>query len=400
MQESQDLITKLDSFVRKYYKDRAIRGLLYSVGLLVAFFLSATLLEYFGRFGIAARTILFWGTLLAAAVVIARFIAIPLLKLFRLGSVIRHEEAARIIGTHFGEVKDKLLNTLQLRDMAHAAPDQRALIEAAIAQRSRELGPIPFVNAIDLRRNTRHLRYALPPLALLLVLLLAAVLRVMAVRRLRARTDLPPETVRKWIVNARNGALVVATKELILCLSGAFYRLSSRAFSVGDRIEVGGHRGVVIDGTLLSTTLLEYSPSAQGYGQTGRSVVLPNSLFLSAPLLNESFGDNHLFHLVRVPLFGWQDVEKARVVLLESARAQVGEQRELRERWGGFFRNWGLPAPELTPEVTVHLPEPGRVDLMLRVPCLAADRQEVEQGVLRRFLGGFPSVPPPPALNP
>ncbi len=174
MQESQDLITKLDSFVRKYYKDRAIRGLLYSVGLLVAFFLSATLLEYFGRFGIAARTILFWGTLLAAAVVIARFIAIPLLKLFRLGSVISHEEAARIIGTHFGEVKDKLLNTLQLRDMAHAAPDQRALIEAAIAQRSRELGPIPFVNAIDLRRNTRHLRYALPPLALLLVLLLAA----------------------------------------------------------------------------------------------------------------------------------------------------------------------------------------------------------------------------------
>ncbi|MCB9164687.1 MAG: DUF4175 domain-containing protein [Flavobacteriales bacterium] len=174
MRESQDLIVKLDAFVRKYYKDRVIRGLLYSVGLLVAFYLAAALLEYVGHFGTAARTLLFWGTVLAATLVVLRFIAIPLLKLFRLGPVISHEEAARIIGTHFAEVKDKLLNTLQLRHMADATPEQRALITAAITQRSRELGPVAFVNAIDLRRNTRYLRYALPPLAVLLVLLLAA----------------------------------------------------------------------------------------------------------------------------------------------------------------------------------------------------------------------------------
>lgn len=136
------LISKLDAFIRKFYKDRLIRGVLYSVGLLVAFFLVAALLEFFGRFGTTARTALFWGTLTAAALVVSRFIAIPLFKLFHLGSVITHEEAARIIGTHFGEVKDKLLNTLQLRDMAAARSQQRELIEAAIAQRSRELGPV------------------------------------------------------------------------------------------------------------------------------------------------------------------------------------------------------------------------------------------------------------------
>ena len=64
------LITKLDAFIRKFYKDRLIRGVLYSVGLLVAFFLVAALLEYAGRFGTGARTALFWGTLVAAAVVI------------------------------------------------------------------------------------------------------------------------------------------------------------------------------------------------------------------------------------------------------------------------------------------------------------------------------------------
>lgn len=175
MINSQDLlIGKLDAFIRKYYKDRVIRGLLYSVGLLVGFFLVAALLEYVGRFGSGARTALFWGTVVGALIVVIRFIAIPLLKLFRMGSVISHEEAARIIGTHFAEVKDKLLNTLQLRGMAASNPQQRELIHAAIAQRNRELGPVPFVNAIDLRRNTRYLRFALPPLAVLLILLFAA----------------------------------------------------------------------------------------------------------------------------------------------------------------------------------------------------------------------------------
>jgi hypothetical protein len=172
--ELDHLIAKLDAFIRRYYQDQLIRGALYSIGLLVLVFLVVALLEHLGHFGTTARTILFWSTVALAAFILIRFIAIPLVKLLRLGEVISHEQAARIIGTHFTEVKDKLLNTLQLRSMGEASPDRRALIDAAIAQRSRELAPVPFVNAIDLRRNKRYLRYALPPLALLVILLFAA----------------------------------------------------------------------------------------------------------------------------------------------------------------------------------------------------------------------------------
>lgn len=168
------LIGKLDAFIRKYYKDRLIRGALYSVGLVVLFFLGASLSEYFGRFGTTARTILFWGLLALIAGVLVRFIAIPLFKLFRLGALITHDEAADIVGRHFSEVKDKLLNTLQLRAQANSNFVQRELIEASIAQRSRELSPVPFAAAIDLSKNSRYLRYALPPVAILLVLLFAA----------------------------------------------------------------------------------------------------------------------------------------------------------------------------------------------------------------------------------
>jgi hypothetical protein len=168
------LIAKLDGFIRRFYKDRLIRGVLYSIGLLVAFFLVVSLGEAFGRFGSGARTVLFWAYIAATAGVLGRFVVLPVIKLFRLGPVISHNEAANIIGTHFTEVKDKLLNTLQLREQAAQDPARRELIEASIAQRSRELKPVPFSNAIDLRRNTRHLRFALPPLAVLIILLFAA----------------------------------------------------------------------------------------------------------------------------------------------------------------------------------------------------------------------------------
>ncbi|MDX9751186.1 MAG: hypothetical protein RBT71_08930, partial [Flavobacteriales bacterium] len=217
------LITKLDAFIRKYYKDQLLRGLLYSVGLVVAVFIVVALMEHVGRFGTTARTALFWATLAAMAVVLVRFVARPLIKLFRLGPVIGHAEAARIVGTHFHEVRDKLLNTLQLREMAASDPARRDLIEAAIAQRSRELGPVPFVNAIDLRRNTRYLRYAAPPVALLLVLLLAApsLITGPTQRLIRHGSEFVPEAPFRFVV--LNDSLAVPEQqdfELVVELRG------------------------------------------------------------------------------------------------------------------------------------------------------------------------------------
>ena len=56
------LIAKLDGFIRKFYKDRLVRGVLYSVGLLVGVFLLAALLENLGHFGTIVRTTMFWAS--------------------------------------------------------------------------------------------------------------------------------------------------------------------------------------------------------------------------------------------------------------------------------------------------------------------------------------------------
>lgn len=168
------LIEKLDSFIRKYYKNQVLRGVIYSIGLVIGFFLLIALLEYFGRFGTRMRTGLFWLLVLSTLYVLGRFITLPLVKLYRLGKVIGYEEASRIIGTHFTEVQDKLVNTLQLKEQGLQSSTGVSLIQASIDQKADELSPIPFNNAIDFRENRRYLKYAIPPLALLLIILFAA----------------------------------------------------------------------------------------------------------------------------------------------------------------------------------------------------------------------------------
>ncbi|WP_420458702.1 DUF4175 family protein [Neolewinella sp.] len=168
------LISKLDEFIRKYYINSAIRGLLYSMGLVLVLFLAVSLLEAQFYFSPLTRKILWYSFLAVSLGAVAGWVVLPLARYFRLGATISHERAAEIIGDHFSNVRDKLLNVLQLRRQAGTA-DDNGLLLASIDQKSAEISPVPFRTAIDLRNNRSHLvRYALPPLTLLIVLLLAA----------------------------------------------------------------------------------------------------------------------------------------------------------------------------------------------------------------------------------
>ena len=169
------LISNLDAFIRKYYKNQLVRGAIYAFTLILAFFLIVTSLEFIGRFDTTVRTILFYFLVTSVTAVLAKFVALPLTHLYRIGKIISHEEAARIIGKHFAHVEDKLLNVLQLKAQAGASDlAHRALIEASIAQKSNELRPVPFVTAINLSDNKRYLRWAAIPVTILVVLLFTA----------------------------------------------------------------------------------------------------------------------------------------------------------------------------------------------------------------------------------
>ena len=173
MDNYQLLIEKLDQFIRKYYVNQLIRGGLYSTGLILAMFLGMAFLENYFYFSPPMRKLLFYSFIGVSGLAITTWVVLPMLHYFRLGKLISHERAAQIIGNHFSDVKDKLLNILQLKRQASNMQDAE-LIMASINQKSDEIRPVPFKAAINLNQNRKYLRYALPPLLLLLVILFAA----------------------------------------------------------------------------------------------------------------------------------------------------------------------------------------------------------------------------------
>jgi hypothetical protein len=164
---SNILLEKLDAFIRKYYKNQLLRGSLWVIGGIVSGLLVASLLEYFGRFSISTRTILFLTLSLFCLAILGRLVVRPLLKLYKLGDRIGYKEAATIVGVHFPEIKDKLLNTLQLDENA----SDNSLLQAAIIQKTEELKPIPFQNAVDFTSNRKYVKYAVLPLLVFGVLI-------------------------------------------------------------------------------------------------------------------------------------------------------------------------------------------------------------------------------------
>lgn len=170
----QSLLQKLDDFIRKYYKNRLLKGGIYSIGLLLLLFIGTTSLEYFGHFSSSIRTLLFYGFLIASGYVLVKYLFIPASKLYKFGKVISHSEAANIIGNHFSDVQDKLLNLLQLQEQAQSISTENSLLEASIDQKIYALKPIPFSAAIQFSENKKYLKYALIPFFLVMVVLFSA----------------------------------------------------------------------------------------------------------------------------------------------------------------------------------------------------------------------------------
>lgn len=190
-------------------------------------------------------------------------------------------------------------------------------------------------------------------------------------------------------------AIVLATKELILCLSGTALRIGANAYTIGDRIEINGVRGNVIDQTFLATTILEIGPGHVTSQYSGRAIVFPNSLLLAHPLINETYMKDYIVHIMTIPLAAADDWQKAEKLLLEIAdtecRPFIEEAaRHMKELEG---KNW-MDVPSVKPRVSVQIPEPGRVNLLLRIPTPAHRTSRLEQVILRRFLLSFRAPAP------
>jgi len=150
---------KLQKFIKKYYFNELIKGLLLFFAIGVLYFIFTLFVEYFLWLKPIARSLLFWFFVFIEVALFVGYLIFPIIKIFGLKRGLTEVEASKIIGNHFPEVKDKLLNMLQLNE----TQQNSELIEASIAQKSKELQPISFKRAVDFTKNKKYLKFAIIP---------------------------------------------------------------------------------------------------------------------------------------------------------------------------------------------------------------------------------------------
>ncbi|MBT8245426.1 MAG: hypothetical protein HKP48_05585 [Winogradskyella sp.] len=165
MSNFKTIQAKIQQFIKKFYTNELLKGAILFFAIGVLYFMITLLVEYFLWLSPTLRTALFWLFIMVEATLFTKFIIIPLAKLFNIRKGIDFETASKLIGNHFPEVDDKLLNVLQLNQSEH----QSDLLLASIEQKSAELQPIPFQTAINFKSSLKYLRYAAIPVIILLL---------------------------------------------------------------------------------------------------------------------------------------------------------------------------------------------------------------------------------------
>lgn len=180
-------------------------------------------------------------------------------------------------------------------------------------------------------------------------------------------------------------AIVIASKELLMCFSGDLVRSASRAFTVGDWIEVGEHSGEVVDITATTTQLQEFDRVE--FEHTGRLISLPNSLFLSHAVVNHAFRKRYIFHefvITTEPHPGIDDLRK----LIEAALKEAAQPFEdVAERYRGMLEHRsGIDLPEGAPEIRVRTTDFAKIRYEARIFCPREKAGEMEQAAIKAFL--------------
>jgi small-conductance mechanosensitive channel len=179
------------------------------------------------------------------------------------------------------------------------------------------------------------------------------------------------------------GALLIVSKELVMCVHGYLYVSVVQPYKVGDAIEFGALRGRVIDIDMFATTLAELDASGQ---QTGKVAEFPNGLLLTTPLKNTSPTGAYQLHHIRMPVPEAlaDDLDRIEAAALAAADRAIAPWRDdaiahFRKVSDEHF----IAFPSGRTKVSWDFSDPEHLVLVVRVACPSLERHAVEQAVFR-----------------
>ncbi|MFY7867315.1 mechanosensitive ion channel family protein [Roseateles sp.] len=179
------------------------------------------------------------------------------------------------------------------------------------------------------------------------------------------------------------GALLIVSKELVMCVHGYLYVSLVQPYKIGDVIEFNQLRGRVVDIDMFATTLVELDKAGQ---RTGKVAEFPNGLLLTHPLVNASPNGAYELHAIQIPIPERMahDLDRIETAAWAAAdHATAAWQDEAKAHFRKLSEENFIELPSGKTKVSWDFSNAEHLVLVIRVACPIGQRAKVEQAVFR-----------------
>ena len=186
-----------------------------------------------------------------------------------------------------------------------------------------------------------------------------------------------------------SAGIAIALKDIIANFAGWIFILWRRPFEIGDRIEIDGQRGDVIDIRIFQFTIIEIGNWVDADQSTGRMIHIPNGYVYTKPMANYTKGFDFIWNEIAVLVTFESKWEKAKKIIEDIGKEHaLGDEEIAKRKIKRASKKYMINYKNLTPIVYVSVKESG-VMLTLRYLCSPRMRRgsenEIWENVLKQF---------------
>ncbi|WCP68665.1 mechanosensitive ion channel family protein [Vibrio tubiashii] len=249
-----------------------------------------------------------------------------------------------------------------------------------------------------------------------LIVILISIIRRMVLSMIRGDVAFVSEEQRSWMSRTKNGtfittvlllfilwqseinefalsvtaiavAIVVASKEIILCFTGSIQRASSRSFRIGDWIEVGKICGEVIEHNMMATVIQEIDLHHGQYHYTGKTATLPNSMFFTYPVKNLNFMKRYVYHDFSIVVPEFVNLYPLIPTMLEKIDGHTSYFHEVATRYNTVIeKHAGVDLPGAEPHIHITSGSTGEQIVHFMLFCPTDKATHLEQEIRADFM--------------
>ena len=150
--------------------------------------------------------------------------------------------------------------------------------------------------------------------------------------------------------------IAFALQEVIVSFAGWLALMANNFYKTGDRVQLGGIMGDVIDIGILRTTIMETGQWINGDLYNGRIVFIANSFVFKEPVYNYSGDYPFLWDEIKIPVQYGSDYKLAKEIIKNSAEKVVGEFSENSEKaWNEIVKKYMIENATTKPMITMTI---------------------------------------------